>query len=226
MKLNHIKIPLFVSLIVVVAIIAVYSTKAAPNSGSFILYLYYNHGSLTESEYEGGIVVSDQNFVALSPKSYKFYTAELYDTGGNLIEKSPVDQLNGLNDGLGQTVLNSTNEGDVTINIPFDIRTAKLVIKNDKGQVVFQQAITDSYYCNYNNICESQFGENSNNCVADCQPSPTYIPVNNTSPSPSTTPVAPRSMWKVFLPLVIWFGLAIAIGVGWFLIKKRNVSNF
>lgn len=193
--------------------------QAFSPTGTIILYADNNNGqfSLPTSEDQLSWDIYTETYPAPSPKPYTFYTVAFFDSQDNFLEEVPFDQKDVIQFPTEEGQL----ENKVLITAPFDPSIRKVVFKNDNGQSVGQADINPLYFCNFNTICESQIGENSNTCSVDCQPSPTYIPVTNTSPSPSMTPPPSRSKWKIFLPLVIWFGLAIAVGVGWFIIKKR-----
>lgn len=203
----------------------VFFVSADFNAGSLIWDLYYNHGELyMPQDEEGGITVSTKPFTPPAPKSYPFYNVELYNTSGKLLISSTIDQKQelGLHNGGGE-LPPSNEEGLVKIVTPYDQAATRAVFKDEKGKIVLEEEIYNNF-CNRNNVCEPQLNESSNTCAIDCQPSASLIPVDNI-PQPSETP-QPRSKLKIFLPLLIWFGLAIGLGVAYFAIKRRNAGNF
>ncbi len=234
MKIINHKIVITLVLVTISLAIAI-NTEASFKSGSFVVDAFYNHGQIYCSDDDCEITASTQAFTPPSSQKYPLYTAELYDSSGKLLISSTVDQKNGfglISENPGHPIsqeeqknIVATDTGLIRLIIPFDTNASKIVIKNNKGVVVSNDAdftLWPGVFCNNNNVCEPQISENQHTCPSDCQLSPTYIPVNNTSPSPSTTPLSPRSKAKIILPLIIWFGLAIGLGAVWFIMRRRR----
>lgn len=151
------------------------SIAAEKYTGSFLLHLYYENGSLRlDGEFsELTIEPSTTNFIP-PVRAYPLYTASLYDKNNNLLISAKIDQR-----GSNSEIKN----GVVTIVTPFGEKTDRIEISNENGKKMISLSIWN--LCNYNNVCDSSLGETAQNCPDDCltKPSPTQ-----TSAAPTITP--------------------------------------
>ena len=127
------------------------SAQASFADGSFIIDAYYYQGQISLPEDDSGIRASTQAFAAPVPKSYPFDTAELYDSANKLLISSPIDQKSRF--GTINEPAVSPDEAWVRITTPYDKNAAKIVIKNETGQVVFNETVYNSF-CGTNTACQ------------------------------------------------------------------------
>ncbi len=108
-------------------------------------------------------------------------------------------------------------KGKISVKGPYFADAAKVNFYDDKNQLLLTLDIGGSSFCNDDGVCNSDVGENYQNCPNDCKkpsPSPVYQP-----------PVS--SVWQNMLILIIAaVAIIVAALVIWTIIKrKRNLAG-
>jgi hypothetical protein len=184
---------------------------------SFILNLYYDKGDISFGKYfevdDLTVQASTSDFVPPT-RSYPLYTASLFDEQGKLLLSAKIDQRGGNS---------NIQQGPVSIITPFDVKTERIDIINNKGQVSASIPRISSYLCNYNNACEYFLGETEKNCPEDCKIKPLLSPSILTSSTPQSASSSDNTgviiLW-IFSGIVLVVGLAMI-----YIAKKRRGSQ-
>lgn len=117
----------------------------------------------------------------------------------------------------------SFTRGSIKIEAPF-FSEAKTVQFYDKNNVIALSVdLSATLFCNENNVCEAENGEDQLSCSSDCG-----APTPNVSiiPSASVIPPPSDSGNLLVIVLIVIGGLAVAGLVTWFIIKnRRNKAN-
>lgn len=111
-------------------------------------------------------------------------------------------------------------KGKISVKGPYSADAAKVDFYNDENQLLLTLDVSGSSVCNDDGICNSDVGENYDNCPNDC-PRPT--------PSPSPTVTPPPGFfglgWSKLILIIAGAVLtAVVIWVIWAIIKKRKAS--
>lgn len=196
----------------------------------YFLYLWYDNGNLiidkddptgfevknievnSDSEFDNEEFLEDYDHDNVVIDSESLYKAETISFTGNVLDSFFFDPVA---ERFDTTIpAEDFKTGKVLFTIPYRTNASLIQFTNSAGQQILSISVARDSSCNENNICESQRGESSFTCLSDC-------PLSSSDTTPTT-----RSVWRAFLPMIIWFGLAIVIGVGWFIIKTRRASQF
>lgn len=221
----------------------------------FVMGLYYDHGQIyIDKNYQSKYDLINDTFKP-QLIGENFYIGEVVNQNNQVLAQFKFDPTNNTNwiqpDGnpVIQIKLDSNfQEGSIVVEAPYSANATKINFfdKIHKSLASVRVNLQENDICNQDNICESSRGESLTTCPNDCSyfpitkirptetpsqtPIETRINVSNPpvsiQPTPSTIPPPSRSIWEIILPLAIWFGLAIAVVVGWFLIKRRRSTMF
>jgi hypothetical protein len=199
------------SFILAAAFLAVAFTGAAQQytaaKGTFILELLYSSGDLFQGD--RGITFVADPFVPPTSRTYSLYTIELYDENRVLLASSPIDQREKFTP-LETPDADPQEEGEVLIRAPFDERTRRFVIKNERAEAVFEASYSEENLCNRNDVCEPQLGEKSAHCSIDCEV--TLAPPGETA-QPSSEEKSRATFWILLLVLAVSTALLVTVGV-------------
>lgn len=173
------------------------------------LYLYYDSGNIVaDRDYAISYDISEDN-----PPSN--------DDGGGNPYRIDVVSIRGVVLGsfnfVPTQLLSGQQKGKIVVRAPYFANAKEVAIYNNAGQLVIRVPVIESSFCNEDNICDIDVGENYVNCSNDCKEPAT--------PTPISTPVlAPpddnSSFGEAFL--YIFGGLAIVgawLGFRWW---QRN----
>ncbi len=107
-------------------------------------------------------------------------------------------------------------KGGVAVDAPYFADAAKVNFYDDKNLLLLALDVSGSSFCNDDGTCNSDVGENYQNCPNDCPKPATPTPV------PSVTPSAGISSLKLILIFAGAAVLIVVIWVVWAIIRKRK----
>lgn len=107
-------------------------------------------------------------------------------------------------------------KGGIAVDGPYFANAAKVNFYNDKNQLLLTLDLSGSSFCNDDGACNSDVGENYQNCPNDC-PRP--------SPSPAYQPPAPSVWQNMLIPILMAAAVLVAILAAWLIIKKRKTGS-
>src|SRR3989338_4933712 len=153
------------------AVLFGFNSQVSASSGSFVVCGLYFQGRVSCPEDSCYVNSSTNQFTSPVGKSYSLYTAELYDSSGQLLTKVSIDQKNGFGTLTDlcqpstsieeQQSMITYDWGEVRLVLPFDASASKIVIKNEKGEISDQIDLWPGAF-------EPNLNESSNNCSFDC----------------------------------------------------------
>ncbi len=106
-------------------------------------------------------------------------------------------------------------KGSIAVDGPYFANAAKVNFYNDKNQPLLSLDLSGSSFCNDDSVCNSDVGENYQNCPNDC-PRP--------SPSPTYQPSAPSVWQNMLIPILVAAAAIIAVLAVWVIIKRKRIS--
>lgn len=109
-------------------------------------------------------------------------------------------------------------KGKISIRGPYFADAQKVNFYNDKNQLLLTLDVSGSSFCNDDAVCNSDVGENYQNCPNDCK---------KPSPSPAYQPPAPSVWQSMLIPILIAAAvlLLVVIWIVWAIIKKRKTES-
>ena len=109
-------------------------------------------------------------------------------------------------------------KGKISVKGPYFADAAKVNFYNDKNQLLLTLDVGGSSFCNDDGTCNSDVGENYQNCPNDC-PRP--------SPSPAYQPPVPSIWQNMLIPILIAAAalLLVVIWIIWAIIRKRKANE-
>ena len=173
------------------------------------LYLYYDNGN----------IVADRDH-AISYDISEGSLSSNSDGGDNPYRIDVVSIRNvvlGSLDFSPTQLLSDQQKGKIVVRAPYFANAKEVAIYNNVTQLVIKIPVIESSFCNEDNICDIDVGENYKNCLNDCKESVTPAP----TPTPTPVPADNKSSFgEAFL--YIFGGLAIVgawLGFKWW---QRN----
>lgn len=179
----------------------------SPQFYSYRFHLYYDNSQLlADRDFEFKYDLVAEQFVPEALTTLVPYKGEIVNVQNETEATFQFDPKQG----------NSKfTKGKISIKGPYFADAAKANFYNDKNQLLLTLDIGGSSFCNDNGTCNSDVGENYQNCPNDCprpSPSPTYQ-----SPAPS--------VWQnMLIPIIVAVVVIIAVLVVWVIIKRKRAS--
>lgn len=107
------------------------------------------------------------------------------------------------------------SKGGIAVDAPYFADAARVDFYNDQGTKLLTIDVSGSSFCNDDGTCNSDVGENYQNCPNDC---------SRPSPSPAYQPPVPSIWQNMLIPILIAVAVIIAVLVSWVIIKRRRAS--
>ncbi len=107
-------------------------------------------------------------------------------------------------------------KGSIAVDGPYFTNAAKVNFYNNKNQLLLTLDVSGSSFCNDDGTCNSDVGENYQNCPNDCRPPVTPTPVLTTIPGGG---LFSQPLVLIILLVVIVVIVVLAV---WFIIKKKR----
>lgn len=201
---NKKKIPLiFVVLIFVILNLPRFSrADVTTNEYPFVysFHLYYDNGQLfADRDFEFKYDLIAEPFVQTVLKTSTSYRGEVLNLLGRAVGNFQFDP--------------TVTKGKISIKGPYFSDADKVNFYNDKEELLLTLSVSDSSVCNDDGTCNSDVGENYQNCPNDC-PRP--------SPSPAYQPPAPSVWQNMFIPILVAVAVVVAALVIWIIIRRRR----
>ncbi|KKT81572.1 MAG: hypothetical protein A3B99_03415 [Candidatus Yanofskybacteria bacterium RIFCSPHIGHO2_02_FULL_44_12b] len=183
-----------------------YAAQPSPNADfeslSYAARLYFDNGKLfADRDYEVKYEIVESKFVqevVTTPFPYRF---EVIGFNNKVISSFQFDPRKG----------NPTfNSGKITVYAPYAPDGFKIDFLDNASRQILSLFVSDSSFCDDDNICEESKGENEKTCSNDCRAGRTPVPTVNVS--------LPRDEGGFGITALITYivaGLA-ALGVAWF----------
>ncbi|KKR08623.1 MAG: hypothetical protein UT43_C0018G0004 [Parcubacteria group bacterium GW2011_GWC1_39_29] len=179
-------------------------------------HLYYNNGVLVnDRDFKYSYDVIPGLYIQSGVQTAYPYVIEIISISGvklTEVEFDPGVQL------TGKTV------GKLTVTAPYFANAKDVNIYDSQNKILISIPVSETSFCNDDKICDSDVGENYNNCPNDCTSSSLLA----VTPSPSATAVPETDKTSSLLSAILYIlgGLAIAGGYfGWRWYQKRNFNN-
>lgn len=166
----------------------------------YLFHLYYDNGQLlADRDFEFKYDLIAEPFVQSELSTATPYKGEVLSVSNNVIGNFQFDP--------------TVTKGKIAIKGPYFSNAGKVNFYNDAGVLLLTLSVAESSVCNENGACDSDFGEDSNNCSADCRP----------SPLPTTSPVVGVGWLSDNLMFIIIGVVAVVvIWTVWIIIKRRK----
>ncbi|MBI2062698.1 MAG: hypothetical protein HYT61_00425 [Candidatus Yanofskybacteria bacterium] len=167
----------------------------------YLFHLYYDNGQLfadRDARFKYDIIA--EPYVVPALKTASPYSGEILNFNNKILATFKFDQ--------------SIVKGRLSLKGPYFADASAVNFYNDVNQLLLTIDVSGSSFCNDDEVCNSDVGENSDNCSNDCKLKP---------PPVSTTPLPTAGGSNTKLMLMIVGAIAvIAVLVIWFIIKKRR----
>lgn len=111
-------------------------------------------------------------------------------------------------------------KGKIQVDAPYFADASNVKFYNDKDELILTLNLSGSSSCDDNNICDSDAGENHDNCPNDCK-STTATGL----PSESPFPVVSGGISPIIKVVIAVVALLLIIMLIWFIIKKRKSNE-
>ncbi len=189
---------------------------AQPAEFYYQLHLYYNNGTIVadrDFQYVYDIIPGSYNQPEIQT-AYP-YLAEIVSIKGVKLTEVKFDP--------GVQLAGKTT-GKLTVTLPYFANAKDINIYDNQGRILISIPVSESSFCNEDKICDSDVGEDYNNCANDCTSSSLLSAPS--SASPTTAPVVNKTSSLFSSILYIVGGLVIVGGYfGWRWYRKRNLNN-
>ena len=182
-------------------------TTAFSNNFVYNLHLYYDNGQLLadrDFEFEYDLIAGE--YVPEIASAGSSYKGEIINILGKVVATFYFDPKQGNSRFV---------KGKILIKGPYFADASEVNFYNDKNQLLLTLDLSGSSFCNDDGACNSDVGENYQNCPNDC-PRP--------SPSPAYQPSAPSVWQNMLIPILIAAAAIIAVLVVWVIIKRKRIS--
>lgn len=152
------------------------------NAGSYIFYLYYDNGQLfADRDYEIKYDVIPEAFVQETITAQFPFRGEVVNLLNKVASTFQFDPKRGNIKFV---------KGKITVKAPYVADGQKVNFYDSQGRQLVSIFVSQSSFCNDDNVCNSDVGEDNNSCPNDCKslqtPGPTVsTPVTPTSSGPS-----------------------------------------
>lgn len=174
---------------------------------SYRFHLYYDNGQLfADRDFEFKYDLVAEEFAPETLTTQAPYTGEIVNVRNEIKATFQFDPKQGNSKFV---------KGKISIKGPYFANAAKVNFYNDKNQLLLTLDLSGSSFCNDDGTCNSDVGENYQNCPNDC-PRP--------SPSPAYQPPAPSVWQNMLIPILVAVAIIIAVLVVWVIIKRKRTS--
>ncbi|MEK7151230.1 MAG: hypothetical protein AAB784_00750 [Patescibacteria group bacterium] len=167
----------------------------------YLFHLYYDNGQLfadRDFEFKYDLIAEPfEQSGAITATSYK---GEVISVSNNLLSSFQFDP--------------TVTKGKISVKGPYFANAAKVNFYNDKNELLLTLLVSESSVCNEDKICNSDIGEDYNNCPSDCEPPP---PVVEKGGFWSLSKIIFAALGAAIIAVVIW--------IIWLIIKKRRVGS-
>lgn len=199
-------------LLVVIFLVVMFSGQSAisdtrlPDNFSYLFHIYYDNGQLlADRDFEFKYNLIAEEYVPEIIGAGSPYKGEIINVRGKVVATFNFDPKSGNP---------AFNKGKISVRGPYFADASKINFYNDRGKLLLTLDVGSSSFCNDNDVCNKDIGENRDNCPADCKPKPT------TTPPPASGEGSSRGILfgivGVIIAVVIWIILLI--------IKKRKAG--
>ncbi len=170
----------------------------------YLFHLYYDNGQLfadRDVKFKYDIIAEPYTIPTL--KTANPYYGQVLNFNNKILTTFKFDQI--------------IVKGRVSVKGPYFADASKVNFYNDSNQPLLTLDVSESSFCNDDQVCNSDVGENSDNCSNDCKLK---------LPPASVTPIPAAGGPNVKLILIIMGGVAaVAVLVIWLIIKKRRAAT-
>ncbi len=182
--------------------------EASPWSSQFFSYrfhLYYDNGQLfADRDFEFKYDLIAEQFTPETLTTQTPYKGEIVNVQNETETTFQFDPKQG-NPKFAK--------GKISIKGPYFADAAKANFYDDKNQLLLALDIGGSSFCNDDGTCNSDVGENYQNCPNDCK---------RPSPSPTYQPPAPSVWQNMLISILVAAVVIVAALVIWVIIKRRR----
>ena len=205
-------------LIIVLLISATIASGDVVESPSYYyqLHLYYNNGTLVaDRDFQYVYDVIPGTYTQTEIQTAYPYIGEVISIGGVKLAEVIIDP--------GAQLIGKTS-GKLTVTLPYFANTKDINIYDNKRGILISIPVGETSFCNDDKICDSDIGENYNNCPNDC----TSTSLATATPSASPTAILEPSKTSPLLSAILYIlgGLVIVGGYfGWRWYQKKNLNN-
>ena len=168
----------------------------------YLFHLYYDNGRLlADKDFEFKYDLIADQFIQPQLDTIKSFKGEVIGISGSII---------------GNFKFNPpVAKGKVSVKGPHFSNASKVNFYNDKDELLLTVQVSESSVCNEDGVCNSDTGEDSQNCSNDCKATPTETPKDQ-----------PSLLGRIF-SLTNLLGLTVAAILiflfRWLKRKKQNV---
>ena len=162
---------------------------------TYLFRLYYDNGQLfADRDFEFKYDLIAEPFVQPELSTSTPYRGEVFSVSDASLGRFQFDP--------------TVAKGKISVKGPYFSNAAKVNFYNNTGQLLLTLSVADSSVCNEDKICNSDTGEDYNNCSADCK-----------------APEVPSAGGGI--PRGILYGIAgviaaVVVWVIWIIIKRRK----
>lgn len=181
--------------------------ERSPDQFTYIFHLYYDNGQLfADRDFEFKYDLIAEQFTPDTLTTQTPYRGEIINV------KNETETTFQFDPKQSKPLF---IKGKISVKGPYFADVAKVNFYNDKNQLLLTLDVGGSSFCNDDGTCNSDVGENYQNCPNDC-PRP--------SPSPTYQPPAPSVWQNMLIPILIAAVIIIAVLIVWVIIKRRRAS--
>lgn len=172
----------------------------------YLFHLYYDNGQLfADRDVKFKYDIIAEPYVTPILKTANPYYGQVLNFKNAVLATFKFDQ--------------SIVKGRVSVKGPYFADASSVNFYNDSNGLLLTIDVSGSSFCNDDEVCNSDVGENSDNCSNDCKLKPP--PIASTTPIPNAGYPA-RKILLVILAVVIGGFVVLAI---WLIIKKKRAAN-
>jgi hypothetical protein len=140
---------------------------------SYVLEISYENGLFSLPEDDSRMDPSTQVFIEATLKSYPLYSIDLYDASGKILSSSKIDQKTAFAKLVDE---NHNSDHDwVRIVAPYDKKANRIVIKNDFGEVLFDELLYNTNILREDDPTVMQANSNGSRSASASSSSPSWI---------------------------------------------------
>ncbi|MBI2064044.1 MAG: hypothetical protein HYT65_03585 [Candidatus Yanofskybacteria bacterium] len=169
----------------------------------YLFHFYYDNGQLfTDRDAKFKYDIVAEPYAASALKTADPYSGEILNFNNKILATFKFDQ--------------SIVKGRMSIKGPYFADASEVNFYDGSNQLLLTIDVSGSSFCNDDEICNSDAGENSDNCSNDCKLKP---------PQVSAAPIPTIGGLDIKLILIIVGGIAvIAVLAVWFIIKRKRAA--
>jgi len=175
----------------------------------YLFHLYYDNGKLfADRDFEFKYDLIAEEFTPEAITTDSPYKGEVVSVKGAVLATFSFDPKRG-NAGF--------KTGKISVKGPYFADASKVNFYDNRNQLLLTIDVKESSFCNDDEICDRDVGENYKNCPNDCKellPSPL--------PSVSQAPVAGGKPSPLVFIIIAAAIIVIAVLIIWVIIKKRK----